>query len=630
MSVLGGTRQSVAVGIAVAVLLGVLVSYWLPSEGEISVGQIRTTRSLGQDFQNDTETSRPVRGLAFTREQSGVVGVIVDETDAPVDRAEVCLVGDEASVREVSSANCVRTSSDGEFALTQTSLDNSSHNTYELLVSAEGYLPVSRILRSGERLRVVLRRGGHIVRGRVEDATAGVIAGAAVSVTSRSGDAKTFMVMVTSNDAGVFTLTSTETDLTLSVVADGYANARRSVTAPSDDFVVKLAPGSSLSGTLLSAADATPVVGVSIEAERLGGLSPSFASGVTGTDGSFEVAGLGSGVHSMRIKSSEWSLVPTEVALGLGDTATLELTASPATKVSISVSVNERPCSMGHVRVEGPAFADSQLDGAGEAELGGLPPGEYTARTFCVGALPHEASVELVLGKVSRYAWTLEAGASVAGRVTPHNPELGPLVVFVEQLDGDGGAECSIDTDGAFYCGGLKAGQYTCGARAGDLALSDQVQLRLKDAQELSGVELVRKPAGSILVSLQDQNGAPIDNAVPTLTALGRAPVTGSPLGLGKTEFAQLPAGTYILALTESTADGAASKIEIRSGQRLEFSWKVDLKTISGTVRDGEVPQPDVWVGALGETALGLREPDAIALTDSDGRFVLSGLVRKT
>lgn len=247
--------------------------------------------------------------------------------------------------------------------------------------------------------------------------------------------------------------------------------------------------------------------------------------------------------------------------------------------------------------------------------------------------------------------WQLEPGLSVAGSVHRKNGE--PLVgamVWLHRVPAPDGAEpetrtevfsantsagCNTDADGAFRCGGLRAGWYqvNAGSPTGASVASEPVHV---DAQTEPAVVLIVPDAAEVRVRVA---GAGAHGVVDGLSARGVFARGAGPFPIPATlrgdhfVFESLALGRWRIAVGRAPSEPGPSAVDVQlsePGQIIEIELRApEPLAIAGSVVDaaGE-PVPDAWVEAS------LVEPDfprpfpigEPVLTHGDGRFELADL----
>jgi len=162
-----------------------------------------------------------------------------------------------------------------------------------------------------------------------------------------------------------------------------------------------------------------------------------------------------------------------------------------------------------------------------------------------------------------------------------------------------------------------------------DLELSDVAEVRLANGKDPGKVELILRAMGDVGVSVKDEQGRPLDNIQLALKAPGRVPLPALFLGDGRSEFRRVPAGSYDLELEGSGVLDKRERITVEPAKMTEVSWVLPTRDIEGRVLDAAgAAQPDTWVSVWGVSSLRGGAPEAEAMTDASGRFLLPRLVR--
>lgn len=549
---------------------------------------------------------------------------VTDGSGQPIAGALVCAQPSSETMRLAATSNC--RSADGDGIATWSSAPAAESR---VTASAPGFSAQERQVQGSETVTIALQSVPSVVSGQVEDSNGGPVVEALVLVLEAEGE----KVLGTSlsDSTGAFAVSAPAGPSQLRVVADGYGSWQRDIMAPGSGLRVVLALGSIIRGHVTETVSSQPVSGVVVQAARHDSATGSFGRTTTLSDGSFTIRNLGSGTHLVRIVDEDWAADSQEVWLDLGATAVADFAAARASAVEVMLTVAGEPCPRGGLSLHGPSAGAGSVREGGLVRVSGLKPGSYEAVPYCANSLPAVSKqLSLEEGDVLRESWDLAAGLSIRGRVTGAGGE-DTQGLTVRAFDPKSGqtAECITAEQGVFTCGGLVAGQYRCSVNQDDVELSNVVEVELTNDSAPAEVELTLTPSGAVGVTVENEQGKPLDNLQLALKAPGKIPLPAEPLGDGRSEFHRIPVGNYDLLLEGSEAIDVQRRVLVEPGKMTEVSLVLPARDVEGWVLDAAgAAQPDTWVSVWGVSSLRGRAPEAEAMTDAEGRFLLRGLVR--
>jgi RNA polymerase sigma factor (sigma-70 family) len=505
-------------------------------------------------------------------------GRIVDPTGKPVAGATVkvyrqpsVLRPDEAA--EPSAPQQVLTGPDGLFGLS--GLRPGYHN---LIASAPGFAVGGRMSVDMAApgpppwIEIVLRAGGVVLAGRVLDAGGGPIPGATVRVDSTGqppGEARGNAPWInghtiTTDGEGSYQVRLAPSDYNIYVRASGYAPAWFSVGLRADQTRdVRLEPGGSVSGRVVTVGDGQPVAGAEVFSIPVDGVAEQPAArrrGRTKTTadphGRFDLGPLLPGPYTLIARQT--GLIgetpgPVQIQPG-GASASVEIAVGTGLTVEGTVHADGRPVAEAFVRLRAQDLLRSTIrdgipqartDGAGRFRLAGVLPGDYRLEVPGAdrwgtrgggGWGPFEAP--LVVRRSLTSAVELPRATRVTGVVLTAAGRPAARAI-VESPPHD---RARADASGRFLFEGLAPGQLRLVAMLGDetarligptLAQGEprEVTLTLAPAARLSGI--VTWEDGSPVAGYRIEAGPRI--APPTeearTDASGRFSVGGLPAG---------------------------------------------------------------------------------------------------
>ncbi|MCE9573326.1 MAG: carboxypeptidase-like regulatory domain-containing protein [Deltaproteobacteria bacterium] len=432
----------------------------------------------------------------------------------------------------------------------------------ELRASAPGLAQAAAtvvILAAGERqtvtLRLVAARAG--VGGTVADLESGVLVGARVEARNLNALAGAPLVAVT-DEHGAYHLALGDGAYVITARFEGYVEVTRRIAVASlpriENF--RLAPGATIRGRVLRAADRTPLgeACVRVDAEVDGaaflpGAAPPCV--LSGADGSFSIEGIAPGVARLTASAAGWGQpAPVDVALGIGEVRDgVELLVEPATTIAgrvvdqrdaplSAVSVYAmRPDDLGRITAWGTTGDD------GRFVLDGLTAGHYAVRTVPDQSRLAAASASIEAPTKDEVILRVHAGVTITGHVTP--PRAGSLHVRqpLDRLAIDGLATATaaesmltapIDDTGAFTLAGVPAGTWEVMATTDDGGGAVTVTVADRD---VTGVEIPVDQFASVCGVVREANGHALGDVTVT------ASVRNQPISLPATAYRYLQHG---------------------------------------------------------------------------------------
>ncbi len=597
-----------------------------------------------------------------------LAGTVRSRDGDRIEHGHVCAVDSESSAIGKPKTTCVDADVDGRYELSL-----AATGAYSVDAEAPGFRPGSALggrlisVAWGQRrtgLDIVLEHGGARVAGQVLDLTGGPIAGALIRATRFVTPRST--VATESDRDGKFVLWTLPGHIGLNAEAVGYAPSRvASRVAPTGDVVIRLTPGSSVQGHVVSGVDLKPVSGVEVRAAGLRMPStPLNRSAVSDSDGAFEISGLQPGEYTLVAEGVGWrggSHGSFKIGLlqALND---VTVTVSPAPLVSGTVVLqsDNSPCQMGTVNLgptgipssDDPPSATDEVDGAhrsqvpsiltmieasGEAHFRAVPPGTYRATVRCADHVLVEGPTIVEVGQVSveGLLWKVSAGVGLlVNMVDEQGSPLPGAVVSLQSLTRHLNTQLTGDDRGQYdYPAALYPGVYTLAPRDG--YTGDPVEVELRAGMGKLPVTVRFKGKGSILVTVQGANAEPIDDvsvratvvgasAPPAVGATGPTPsqevadepietpqpprqkrYVGVALGDGRFRIGPIEPGTYSVQASDGVNppwDAGGGFAQVAHGiVNASIVLKRDGRIRGVVVDASSQPMPDTWVGATCE-----------------------------
>ncbi|HVH98079.1 MAG TPA: carboxypeptidase-like regulatory domain-containing protein [Enhygromyxa sp.] len=589
----------------------------------------------------------PSRAVADPSELRRLSVAVVDESGQPIVGAKVCLL---VPGREVSAQRCETTDASGFVD----ALELAADERWRIAVSAEGHRPavvprLGELLPREDRVQVILRRGGVLVAGVVEDATGGTIEGALVRVEDASGAA---MAAGVSAAGGEFELWANEGHVVIEAEADGYASGSEQLVVPSGPVRLVLLPEAVIAGRVLDAETGAAISDALVAARRNDDDGPEYRAR-SDAQGRYALHGLPGGVFGLS-SQGPWGEGASEggVLVEFGsrtEGVDILIHRGAMVRARVVIAEDQRGCQGAVVslvdenvgrRLSGTADVD------GRVELSVAVAGRYRVDVRCEGHRLTGAPVVELSGEASdseSLELTVERGLVIRGRVVGEGePLVDAVVALIPARGGPPVATAVADANGEVELSGLEQGEYVVTGVAPGWFPED-VEARITLPRDDSFV-LALRAGGSLSGAVVEPDGRPVASA---RVLAHRRSVNGRWRGetltdaQGRYELAALPPGSYqvdVLAeggqpLTTPDGGAASASASVAGGEATELEFVVAAwdGVITGLVVDSEgEPVSAAFVCAKPNAP----PPDAIAsrgrcaprMTDVDGSFEIRGL----
>lgn len=414
--------------------------------------------------------------------------------------------------------------------------------------------------------------------------------------------------------------------LEVTAVAEGWRSLTVEVTVPRHDqarpVTLPLERGLEIRGRVVDASE-SPVPGVPVRywpADGRGSSGNRFdGMPLTGPDGEFVIAGLGSGDHQLEVRSDQGGRVRRSVRAGADDVV---LRLEPPGALTVLVVDPDRapvPGSEVAVRTAGNERSTATTDSRGIARLEGLAQGSCHVSATAEGWATGTAESRVEPGAATEVTVTLSPAGVIVGRVVGLDPEtLGRVDVRSR------GARAAVGPDGAFRLEGVPLGRVEVAAHV------------YADGRQRRRVVEVADPDRPVEVEIDFAAG---------ITLEGRATRAGRPEALARV-VAGPPGGRAGNGATTdqdgrfgiSGLDPGVLEVEVRDRQGVPLTvervtadadaWveiEVPEGTLAGLVTSSETRR------AVPGASVGLRSADLPLVEregrgDSEGRFRFEGL----
>ena len=636
---------------AILVVLGVVLGLaWMAWPREVArVDAPEPDRRLAQPTItrfDDRQPAEPARTLAVE---------VVDRSGRAIPDARVCLV---IAARDAAAQRCTSTDPQG----IADGLQPPGDQRWRIGVSAPGYRPATiprlgEAQPSGARIRVTLVEGGTRLRGRIEDATGGVIEGAFVSVEDETGAS---LAATRSEPSGEFELWGPTGHVMIRAIADGYAASEAQLILPSGPVVLRLLPESSISGRVLDAETDQPIADAIVIARRSDDDSRSRTDDARFTtrsdaDGHYQLVGMPAGAYQLSSQGpAGYGASEGAVVLAFAERREhVDIRVHRGTALELEVVRIDQGdgCPGAQVRLVeeqiNHAIATT-TDELGRARLSLPIAGSYQVAVSCVGYRRAHQTIS-VSGRADErlpLRVEVERGLVVRGRVVSDGEQapIAEAVVAVISIHANTpAATATADHEGRFELTGLDPGRYLALASApGWFPLEHPVELDLPSDESIT---IPMRAGGSLSGRVIESDGAPVSDARVLIKRhvnnSGR--FRGETLvdGEGRFAFDPLPPGEYDVdvlgasgqPLVDPEHDRAVrATVQITADQRTEIELVVtgQAGAITGrVVGSDDEPIASAFVCAEPTTPArgALAQPGCLAhTTDVDGSFELRGL----
>ncbi len=667
---------------ALLVALSFTVAFWL----DLVTATPRATAVVPAQSDANARIVMPPVGL--TGRISGHV-LSIGSASGAIAGARVCAVNANYHAFESPAVPCTLTDTNGAYAF-----DSLQAGAYRLRAAARGYFPgvanggaalqleAARVV---DEVDIALLAGGSKVTGSVTDASGGPVPRATVRTANLHSAA---MVDVECDDDGRFETWTDAGNVALTASAPGYASLVRTIVAPADDVMLRLAPSGSISGKVIARDTSEPVPGVEVFALEPGTLPhPGTATATSDERGAFRIEGLEQGKYILWAQSERWrGELSDPVELSVSERLVGALVyVTPAVRVvgQVRYDVGGQPCVQGHVALHPEAdqssrglSASASIAMNGSVVIDGVSPGSYAVDVNCDDARASTEPETIVIANddLDGLVWKVTRGLGLELHVVDaaDKPVAGVDLVlwFPETAQGARLSQSytSDDNGVARVPTILAPGKYSIEAAHGPRA--QQLFIELDERTPIARAVYRLPGAGRLTISAVDKRGKPVDNltviaspiapsdeepremistSAPGLQvmsqriqALTRRLSQGSlaqPRGAGRYLLAALNPGVYEVraddGVNPSAIATARGLTQITVGREpVEAVVIFDTgASIRGRVVDAAGgPANDVWVSASAEeTAEPLPVDGEVpahqrVMTDDSGHFELPGL----
>ncbi len=363
----------------------------------------------------------------------------------------------------------------------------------------------------------------------------------------------------------------------------------------------------SISGLITS--NGNPLAGVTVTA------SPGGAHANSGSDGRYTLSGLYKGDYTLTPSKAEYTFSPNNQSVSVGPSVTTANFSATLNSYTLggTIQVGDTPLEGVSVEIEpGSHLVTTGADGA--YSVSGLLANTYTVTPALAEYTFDPANCNVTLGPSRTdvdFSATLNT-YSVSGTIT-----VGDAPLEGVSVSAGGGKSAVTGADGKYTLGGLVKGDYTVTPTLAEYTF-DPVSMDVSVGPSQTGVDFSATQITYSVSGIITVGNAPLEG-VTVSTGGGKSAATGAD---GQYTLSGLVKGDYTLtpALAEYSFDPLSQDISVGPDQTgVDFSATLGTYSISGTITVGDAPLEGVTVTAGGGKS---------AVTDADGKYTLSGLVK--
>lgn len=403
------------------------------------------------------------------------------------------------------------------------------------------------------------------------------------------------------------------------------------------NFSLQVSPGS-ISGTVESEDTGTPISGASVDLKANGSV---VATTLTAADGTYSFEGVAPGAYSVLVSAKTFSarIIGANIVALQNTVVDIVLSSSPGSISGTVVTQGNAPIAGAKIEVErgGVLIASVLSDADGNYLITGLAPGSYTIQVTVDGFQHNVQGVIVLPDQESTTDFSLEPNpGDIAGTVTELLSGLPIAGATVEVQTGNNASTESIgikstlvfttrtDALGNYLIENIAPGSYVISVHAKDYQNEIKGVIVIADETSTVNFELQKDP-GSISGTVTNAlTSDPLPSAVLALDLSGAVISQAFTDAFGNYTLTDIAPGSYIIRVA---VDGFETKVlgvivEPNLETPVDFALSPNPGAITGVVTNLTSDPID---GALVIVSQGSTTVVS-ALTDSDGKFVLTGL----
>lgn len=550
---------------------------------------------------------------------SSIVGTVTSDTLLPFPGMRVTTYSNNIPVLSV------LTNVNGQYVLNGLAPGN-----YVVKVEAPDYqTAVSGILlapNTTATVNFVLSPQPGSIIGVAKDANGNPLSGVVVTILQNNVVIST----VTTGQDGSYTVAGLAPgSYTATVAAPAYqTNTQGIVVIPNNsvalDFTLQAQP-SSIAGTALDVGSA-PISGAQIAVLQNGSI---VATAVTANDGSFNIAGLGTGSYVVVISASQFQTTSIGIILAAGQELNLTVTllADIGAIQGVVQDTSSLPLANATIIISQSSIVITTViaDSNGAYTVPNLPPNTYVVTCSLPNYQTSSQGAIVVANTTTTANFTLSANVGqLEGYINDFaqgTPVSNATIYVISQ--GVVVASATTDANGYYLVSGLAPGSYTFSVQAAAYQTSSQsVAIQTGNTTQTS-ISMNSSP-GSIQGVVQSEQ-TPIVNAVVSVTVLQGNTVISSSLtdANGGYLLSGLKPGNYVVKASAAGYQIQVQGVIVTADQTttVNFSLTPNPGAISGTVLDASASTP--IAGALVQILQGSVLVTS-GLTDTNGNFLFN------
>ncbi|MGI1677932.1 MAG: carboxypeptidase-like regulatory domain-containing protein [Cellvibrionaceae bacterium] len=593
--------------------------------------------------------------------QGWIIGSVSSKSRQVLSAIQVCAYGNNPVMQTHKKCQSIKSNGQFEMAL--------EAGEYELVVTANQH--------RSEKLSFNITPGlvtdalfnlefsDRNIQGIVYSASGETVDGVEITIIK---DGEKISESLTDNQ-GKFQAWSPNGPIIITAKSPNYAQAEVFTSSPSHDVSIKLFPGFSVQGTVISKTKGEPLSGIKVVANTEDTLlNDRSVFTTTDNNGDFILYGLDLAESYLRIFDEIWTVEKSVLVDGKNyDNKKITIVAEKGQAFTGQLNTNNGPCISGQTYLAPVSSNNNNTQFLTQSETGtiyfpALPIGSYNAMSYCENHIFAKGPSIIDLKNTKGAEWYFESGLSLevlvkneAGQPV-HNATLNLTSSNNQEISNTDSIEkrtagynisAITDENGYHKFGGLLEGEYTLNAGPPGLnaiePASQVITLFNDDAK--APIKFIIAGQGTISIKSETENNLP--NSRTFFYAQNKAGERFESLysGDGQYNITPLPLGRYQVFAYDNKNPKIALKhnneewISIENSQSIELTHTAldHAGEIKGTVYDHTGAfASNIEIRAISETLTGedafystiqeIMHGKQSSLTDKNGKFIFSGL----
>ena len=495
----------------------------------------------------------------------------------------------------------------------QATFPNLDDGTYQLSVSAPGYLNISDTVTVAGGATITptytMQQGGTI-QGTVVDGNGAPISGITVNMSGQDTGGNTYNVQVTTAANGTYQVLGAQPGTYILTVGNSCGIDQQQVTISESSLnsTVNFAlAGAVIQGTVVAADGATPVANAQVYLLQNG---QTLAEADTDSTGAYTLRGLAQGAYTLvasanQQNSSIQGISATETVSVAGNAAVTAdgLVLGNQSLLGTVVTATGQPVPgalIALLPLNGTTFFDTDSAADGTFNIGGLAPGQYTLTISTANYAPLTQTVSIPSSGGVSQSFFLSTGIGVSGVIsdqTTGQPLGQGSVIFFNPTTNAAVATAVANAVGQFVVPNLSPGTYNVIAYAAGYQMQEITAVTVNGNPFTINLALPAATTGLQGV-VTDASGLPLANtSISVVNSLGESVLTLLSNGIGAYSTTALAPGTYTVEAVRSGYYSAqAMHVTVSNGTPAT----VNLGLIAAATDDSPVPvQVDVGSGTV-------------------------------